>query len=167
MRRLLGIATLVLGTVVVSCGGSAAPPPSAPSALSGKPLPAFKRTTLDGASIDTKELAGRVVVVKFFAEYCAPCQKTLPAAEALHKSHPDIVMLGVSEDERQSTARDLVSRFQLSFPVVHDAGQILAGRFRVTEMPATFIAGSDGIIQWVGGAEQDEDALERAIASVR
>ncbi|MNC94381.1 Thiol-disulfide oxidoreductase ResA [compost metagenome] len=76
-------------------------------------------------------------------------------------------MLGVSEDERQSTARELVSRFQLSFPVVHDAGQILAGRFRVTEMPATFIAGSDGTIQWVGDAEQDEDALERALASVR
>lgn len=167
MRRLLTIALLLLGMGLTSCGGASAPPPSAPSALSGKPLPAFKRTTLDGASIDTKALKGKVVVVKFFAEYCAPCQKTLPAAEALHKSHPDIVMLGVSEDERQSTARELVSRFQLSFPVVHDAGQILAGRFRVTEMPATFIAGSDGTIQWVGDAEQDEDALERAIASVR
>jgi peroxiredoxin len=166
VRRLLSIVTLLLAFGLIGCGSSA-PPPSAPSALSGKPLPAFRRSTLDGSSIDTKALQGRVVVVKFFAEYCAPCQKTLPAAEALHQSHPDIVMLGVSEDERQSTARELVSRFQLSFPVVHDSGQILAGRFRVTEMPATFIAGSDGTIQWVGDAEQDEDALERALASIR
>jgi peroxiredoxin len=166
VRRLVSIGTVLLALAQGACG-SAAPPASAPSALSGKPLPTFKRATLDGGSIDTKELKGRVVVVKFFAEYCAPCQKTLPAAEELHKSNPDIVVLGVSEDERQSTARELVSRYQLSFPVVHDAGQILAGRFRVTEMPATFVAGRDGTIQWVGDAEQDHDALERAVASLR
>jgi peroxiredoxin len=135
--------------------------------MAGKPLPTFRRTTLDGGSIDTKTLKGRVVVVKFFAEYCAPCQKTLPAAEQLHKSHPDVVLLGVSEDERASTAQEIVSRYQLSFPVVHDAGQVLAGRFRVTEMPATFVAGKDGTIRWVGDADQDEDALERALASMR
>ncbi len=157
---------IALGFFLLGCAGSSAPPPSAPSPLRGKPLPSFHRVALDGSPVDTKSLAGRVVVVKFFAEYCAPCQKTLPAAEALHKSHPEVLLVGVSEDERASTAQEIASRFGLTFPVVHDAGQVLAGRFRVTEMPATFVAGTDGTIQWVGGADQNEDALERAVSSM-
>jgi len=138
-------------------------PPSAASVLSGKPLPNVERRTLSGERIDLAKLQGRVVVVKFFADYCAPCKKTLPAAEALHRARPDVAFVGISEDESPSTAGEIARRFSLSFPIVHDAGQVLAGRFRVSEMPATFVAGPDGTIRWVGGAAQAEDDLERAI----
>lgn len=141
-------------------------PPSAPSVLAGKPLPELARRTLDGERIDASKLRGRVVVVKFFAEYCAPCMKTLPAAEALHRARPDVAFIGISEDESAAKAGQLAARFSLSFPVVHDAGQVLAGRFRVNEMPATFVAGPDGTVRWVGGAEQAEADLERAIDAV-
>ncbi|GMV13457.1 MAG: putative conserved lipoprotein DsbF [Polyangiaceae bacterium] len=150
------------------CGGQAASmPASAPSPLSGKPLPSFKRTTLSGESLDTKTLVGRVVVVKFFADYCAPCKKTLPAAQELAREHPDVTFIGVSEDERASTAAELVRRYSLTFPVVHDSGQVLSGRFRISEMPATFVAGRDGVVRWVGGENQGEDALRDAIELVK
>jgi hypothetical protein len=44
---------------------------------------------------------------------------------------------------------------------------VLSGRFRVTEMPATFVVAPDGTVRWVGGAEQSEDALRRAVDAVR
>ena len=142
-------------------------PASAPSPLAGKPLPDVSRRTLDGTKIDTKTLRGKVVVVKFFAEYCGPCKKTLPAAEALHREMPDVAFVGVSEDESASTANEIVARYRISFPVVHDAGQMLSGKFRVSEMPATFVAGADGTVRWVGGVDQSEDTLRRAIRAVR
>ncbi len=155
--------------LLIGCSSESAsgPPPSAPSALSGKTVPDFKRPALDGARVDTQKLRGRVMVVKFFAEYCAPCKRTLPAAEALHRERPEVAFVGVSEDEDAGTAEALARHFALSFPVVHDQGQVLSGRFRVTEMPATFVVAPDGTVRWVGGAEQSEDALRRALDAVR
>jgi peroxiredoxin len=142
-------------------------PASSTSQLLKRPMPAFQRATLDGKTFDTSAHKSGVVVVKFFAEYCEPCKKTLPAAEKLHRERPDVLLIGISEDESASAARGLVERHGLTFPVVHDAGNVLAGRFRVSEMPVVFVSGPGGDIAWVGGPEQREDALAQAIASLR
>lgn len=159
---------LVLGLLatLVGCGGQRSMPPSAPSPLAGKPLPSIKRRTLGGEHLDSSAFAGRVVVVKFFADYCAPCKKTLPAAQALAREHPEVAFIGISEDEHASTAAELVRRYSLSFPVIHDSGQVLSGRFRVNAMPATFVAGRDGLVRWVGGESQSEAELADAVAVV-
>ena len=52
------------------------------------------------------------------------------------------------------------------FPVVHDAGNVLAGRFRVTDLPATFVIDGAGRIAWVSGPGQSDGALDRAVAAV-
>jgi len=131
-----------------------------------KSVPDFARPTLAGARIDTEQLRGQVLVIKFFAKYCEPCMRTLPAAEKLHQKHPEVAFIGISEDEYASDAQSLVDGFGLSFPIVHDQGNILAGRFRVSEMPVTFVVNGQGVVQWVGGPDQDEDDLAAAVAAV-
>ena len=128
-------------------------PPTAASALVGKPLPDFSRRTLDGQRVDTVSFRGRTVVIKFFAKYCAPCQKTLPALEALHQRHPDLAIVGVAEDEHQADVEDVVSRYSLTFPVVYDAENVLAGRYRVNALPAAFVADLNGTVRWAGAEE--------------
>lgn len=105
-------------------------------------------------------------MVKFFAKYCEPCTRTLPAAEQLHRKHPKVAFVGVSEDEYPSDAEELIASYGLSFPVIYDRGNVLAGRFRVTEMPATFVVDRAGIVRWVGGPGQSEDDLTAALAAV-
>ena len=141
------------------------PPPTAPSPLVQKELPKFSRASLAGPKVDTEALRGQVVVVKFFAKYCEPCKRTLPAAEALHRKHPEVAFVGISEDEYATDAQSLVQAYGLSFPVIHDQGNVLAGRFRVSEMPVTFVVDGQGVVQWVGGPGQDEDDLAAAIAA--
>ncbi len=156
-------ATLTISLAACRPSGPATPPASAASPLAQKPVPTFARPTLSGERIDTDELRGQVVVIKFFAEYCEPCKRTLPAAEKLHRKHPNVVFVGVSEDEYSSIAQQVVATYGLSFSVVHDKGNVLAGRFRVTEMPVTFVVDAQGVVQWVGGPGQDEDDLAAAI----
>lgn len=141
----------------------AGPPPSAPSPLAQQGVPDFARPTLAGARVDTEQLRGKVVVIKFFAKYCEPCKRTLPAAQKLHQKHPEVAFVGVSEDEYASDAQALVQSYGLTFPVVHDQGNVLAGRFRVSEMPVTFVVDAQGVVQWVGGPGQDEEDLAAAI----
>jgi peroxiredoxin len=142
-------------------------PASAPSPLLQRPLPSIRRPTVQGATFDSDAHRGGVVVVKFFAKYCIPCQRTLPAAQALHRNRSDVVLVGVSEDEYDSGAQAQITQYGLTFPVVRDAGNVLAGRFRVTEMPVTFVSNAKGQIVWVGGPNQAEDDLARAVEAAK
>ena len=169
---------LVLAVAVVAasagCGPAAMPAsyaqnplaPSGPTAEQTKPLPEIKRRPLDGATFDTAEARARkVTVVKFFAKYCEPCKRSLPWFQQFAKEHPEVSVLGIAEDERESDVRDVATTFGLTFPIVHDTGNALSGRFRVTDMPITFVADKNGRIRWVGGPDQTEAELEAAVSA--
>jgi thiol-disulfide isomerase/thioredoxin len=142
-------------------------PPSAPSSILDKPLPGFARRAIGGEAVSTREPSGHVVVVKFFAKYCAPCKKTLPAAQKLHESDADLMFIGIAEDEKRADIDEMVATYGLSFPVIHDRDNLLAGRFRVSVLPATFVADGRGRIRWVGGEKQSESDLAAAIDWVK
>ena len=150
----------------IGCGTPSFPP-SADHPLLGAQLPEIHRQSIDGHAIDKGLLAGTPVLVKFFADYCQPCKETLPAAERVHEAYPDVTFLGIDEDESSESARDVARRYGLTFPVVHDASNVLAGRFRVSAMPMTFVADSTGVIRWVGAEGQTEDDLRRAVQAAR
>jgi peroxiredoxin len=140
--------------------------PSDPSPLLSRPSPDFRRQALDGSVVETTAWRGRVVLVDFFAEHCAPCARSLPSIEALHRAMPDVVVLGVSEDDDAVGAQRMVERHSLSFPVVYDDGHALAGRFRVTDMPATFVVDARGLVRWQGSGESTDD-LGAVVRSAR
>lgn len=155
------------GVVAVACSQPSFPA-SAAHPLLGQALPIIHhRTTLDGQPFDSTQLAGKPVLVKFFADYCVPCKETLPAAERIHEANPGVAFVGIEEDESTETANSVVQHFRLTFPVVHDVGNVLSGRFRVSSMPTTFVADSTGTIRWVGGEGQTEDDLRKAVAAAR
>jgi thiol-disulfide isomerase/thioredoxin len=159
---------LAVALVLALACGHAAFPPSAASPLLGQPLHAIhRRQTLDGAAFDASQFAGRTVLVKFFAEYCKPCRETLPAAERVHQARPEVAFLGVDEDDSEEVATSLVRGLGITFPVVVDTANVLSGRFRVASMPATFVADATGVIRWVGGEDQSEDDLLRAVDAAR
>lgn len=160
---------ILLAGAAVACTHPAAPvapPVSTPSRILDAEAPAFRRPALQGGTFDTADAAGRVFVVDFFAEYCKPCQRKLPALEALHRSHPEFTIVGVSLDESAAHAWKSIGRHHLTFPVVHDAGNVLAGRYRVTELPFGFVVDVAGKVRYAAGPEQPEDALERAVLAL-
>jgi peroxiredoxin len=156
---------LLLG--VYGCGKSSSPPPpSAPSPLLAKAMPDFARPALDGSRVETASLRGRVMLLDFFAEHCVPCVKSLPVIEALHRAEPHLAVVGVSEDDDADGARRMVARHALTFPVVHDPEHALAGRYRVQELPSTFVVDARGVVRWHGAVE-DEDKVRAVVDGAR
>ena len=139
--------------------------PLAPAGEQTKALPPIRGRTIDGAPLDPSATRGRVVVVKFFAKYCEPCKESLPWVEKLAVERTDVLVIGVAEDERESQVRGLANAHGLTFPIIHDVGNALAGRFRVSDMPATFVADPSGRIRWVGGPGQTEAELRAAVSA--
>ncbi|HKQ71102.1 MAG TPA: TlpA disulfide reductase family protein [Polyangiaceae bacterium] len=152
-------------TCAVSCAKNPAKTPaSAPNRWLAQPMPAFHRKSVTGEDVDSEAGRDRPLVVKFFAKYCVPCQKTLPELEAIHREKgDDVVVVGISEDELPGTTIQQMKTYGLSFPVVHDAGNVLAGRFRVDQMPITFVRDKNGRVAWVSGPGQDESELRQAL----
>ena len=167
MRR---AAVCLLAWMAAACGGGGGGgfPVSAAHPLLGHAIPEVKaRQLLDGNALVATALQGKPVVIKFFADYCEPCKRTLPATESLHRKYPDVFFLGVSEDESRQLAQKVVNTFSLSFPVIHDGSNVYSGRFRVTEMPTTFVIDRTGVVRWIGGAGQTDEDLAQAVEAVR
>jgi thiol-disulfide isomerase/thioredoxin len=162
-----GLFVVVAAVAATGCGRPSFPP-SAESHLLGRPLPEMRaRETLNGEGIDARDFRDRVVVVKFFASYCEPCKRTLPAAERVHEAEGDVMFLGVSLDESREDAVGVVKSYGLTFPVVYDAAHIFQGKFHVSELPRTFVADRRGVVRWVGAGGQTDDDLDRAIQAAR
>lgn len=165
VRALLALMLLLTS---VSCATTeSSPPPSWPSPLLGQPLPSLDRPALDGHRVTGASFQGRPVVVKFFAKYCEPCKHTLPAVQSLWAEGGEVAVLGISDDEREAEAREVVRSYGLTFPVIHDRGLMLAARFRVHELPATFVVDREGRIAWFGGPGASGRDIRRAAEAER
>jgi len=92
-----------------------------------RPAPEFRVTDLEGRLIDSRELAGKVVLVNFWATWCPPCRVEMPGFEQVYREYRDdgFVVLAVALDGENRQAVDaLVRELELSFPVIPDAGRL-------------------------------------------
>lgn len=165
-RVLLRLVFVLAGVLVTACAGTGLPP-SEPGPALGRALPEFTRRTLAGATIASESLRGKIVVVEFFAQYCKPCWRALPQVQRLAAGDAELVVLGVGEDEFASQTEMMAQQLGLGFPVVHDAGNVLAARFRVGKIPATLLLDRSGVVRWQARPGDDVAQLRRAVAALR
>jgi cytochrome c biogenesis protein CcmG, thiol:disulfide interchange protein DsbE len=161
-----GVFALLFGLGAAACA-AAPPPPSAPTPLLGKPAPELVQPEIYAPSSPLSGFYGRLVVVDFFADYCKPCRAGLPELQALHESRGDVAVIGVAEDPDRSVSWALVEQLGLDFPVIYDRGHALAGRYRVGDLPATFVVDRKGIVRWKTDRACQRSELEAVIDSLQ
>jgi peroxiredoxin len=106
------------------------------------------------------------MIVKFFSASCARCKNSLSAIQRIYEDNPDIVIVGVSEDESIGQARKLVEGLGVRFPVIYDETGRLRRQYSVARMPVTFVVAKNGNVSWVGGPDQTEDGVRAAVSAV-
>jgi len=133
--------------------------------LIGKQAPAFVRRDLHGHTISLRSLRGKVVLLNFWATWCGPCQTEMPVFDSWQREYGPrgLQVIGISMDDDQETARKLVEKLTISYPVaMGDAG--LGERYgRVLGLPKTFLIGRDGKVQARFQGETDLKAMEAQI----
>jgi thiol-disulfide isomerase/thioredoxin len=173
MRRAI-FAGVIWVVFALGCApASSGPPASAPSSLLSQGAPELHRPTLDqsgapgSAPFSLRDLRGRLVIVDFFAEYCQPCMRTLPELERLRQSRSNISIVGVAEDPDAETSLKLVRDLGLGFPVVFDRDHVLAGRYRIDGLPATFVLDRQGVVRWASNGACSRSELEAVLDSLK
>ncbi len=79
----------------------------------GNKLPDFTATTLSGNTIRSKELKGKIVVVKIWATWCGSCVKEIPQLNTLvekYKNDSSIVFISITDDTKEKIERFLIDR---------------------------------------------------------
>lgn len=113
--------------------------------------PPFAVTTLDGQRISMDGLAGKVVLIDFWATWCAPCRDSLPRIRRIAEKFQGqpLVVLSVSLDGDEAKWKDFVEKNKMTWAQYRDGG--FGGRmahwFSVTAIPATFSIDADGVLQ--------------------
>jgi peroxiredoxin len=136
----------------------------------GERMPKAALKDLNGKPIAAGELAGKVVIVDFWASWCAPCKQELPALEKLYKKYKDkgLIVIGVSVDSELDKAQALAKSLKLSFPSAHDAAKALAQQFDPPRMPSSYVIDQKGIVRHVheGFRAGDEASIEREVRAL-
>lgn len=139
----------------------------------GAPAPGFSLPRLvDGAGeVDLKSYAGRVVVIDFWASWCAPCAKTLPHLSRLGSGRSDLAVLALSIDEDRAKALDFLGRKEKIRPGVtylHDRKRAVAEAYDLGGMPSLVIVDRKGVVRYRhdGYTEADLKTIESEIAAV-
>jgi thiol-disulfide isomerase/thioredoxin len=134
-----------------------------------KMAPPFALTTLDGQRISMDGLAGKVVLIDFWATWCGPCREALPHIRSIAKKFDGqpLVVLSISMDSDEAQWKEFVEKNGMTWLQYRDGRFTgsLARQFSVTAIPATFTIDADGVLedQHVGDANI-EGKLKKLIA---
>jgi len=112
----------------------------------GQPAPPLVLQTLDGQHIATRGLLGSVVIVTFWATWCAPCREELPLLSDYAAAHAQqgLKVLAFSLDGPDALADVRSTAARLSFPVGLLGGAWAGDYGRIWRIPVSFVIGRDG-----------------------
>jgi thiol-disulfide isomerase/thioredoxin len=126
----------------------------------GDSPPPIEFPRIDGSGLGSlSEHAGKVVLINFWASWCAPCVEELPALQRLYEQlgPKGFVVLGV--DDHAESLLQFKSRFGLSFPIVVDEQGGIKGKYRISGVPESFIVGRDGKLLMVSDPDDGQPVV--------
>jgi thiol-disulfide isomerase/thioredoxin len=166
----LSVSLCLLGAALAAAPRASASGPKAAGV--GSPAPDFTLPRLlDGGETGLKAFAGRVIVLDFWASWCAPCAKTLPRLTRLGAGRSGLAVLALSIDEDRGKALDFLGRKEKAGPgltYLHDRQRAVAEAYDLGGMPSLVIVDRKGVVRYRhdGYTEADLKAIEAEIAAV-
>lgn len=115
-----------------------------------------------GARVELDKLRGKLVIVDFWASWCAPCREEMPALDKLYEKYgkQGLVVVAVNIDRSEKKMRSALKSMPVSFPVVHDKGLKLASQYEPSVMPSSYFIGRGGRVEYIHRGFRKKDLPE-------
>ena len=139
--------------------------------VSTRATPPLVASTLSGSDLRLDDFRGRVVLVNFWATWCAPCVAEMPSLSRLRDklgaAHADVI--AVNFQENAARIEPFMHKLGLTFPAIRDHDGSLRKAWDVTVFPTTFVIAPDGRIAYVavGEIDWDDPTVELRLRSLR
>jgi len=131
--------------------------------------PALIVTTLQGDQYSLDAMAGKVVVIDFWATWCPPCVESVPELKDLLKKYPreKLSLISISADDDDQAWRGFIAKKQMDWPHYRDNDGSIANAFGVHAFPTYLVIDGDGIIrQRIEGANQQRSVAAQIGSTV-
>lgn len=114
----------------------------------GDPVPNFQLTAFDGSPMDLDGQQGRVVVVNFFASWCAPCRQEAADLEQTWRKYQgqEVQFFGIAYKNAAADAQAFIEEFDVTYPSTADPANRTARDYGVTGVPETFVIDPQGYL---------------------
>lgn len=131
----------------------------------GDPAPEFTLTTFEGAQIALQDLRGHVVVLNFWASWCAPCRREATGLQETWRRYQDrgVILLGITYQDAEDASLDFMREFGVTYPNGTDPLGHIGSAYGVTAVPETYVIGPDGRVAWVRIGEIGADELAKQL----
>lgn len=133
------------------------------SSLKGNRMPVFALNDFDNNLVKSEDMKGKLVLLDFWEVWCGPCIASMPKVQDLEKKYADkgFAVLGlISEKEQLEVAKQIVSKRQLSFPMLQ-GDKSVNNIFGVSAVPTYILVDREGIVRFT--SEGYSDQLEKEI----
>lgn len=96
--------------------------------------------------LDLAEFRGKVVLVDFWASWCAPCRQSFPWLNDMQAKYAarGLVVIGVNVDREREQAEGFLRKTPAEFEILYDPEGSLAAHYEVPGMPSSYLFGPDG-----------------------
>jgi len=131
----------------------------------GHPAPEFEVTTFDGGTFNLADYRGQVVIVNFWASWCAPCRDEAADLQHLHEDYKDdgVVLVGINWLDAEREALAFVDEFDITYINGTDIGERIARDYNIAGVPETFIIDQNGEVAAAFMLPVHYDELSRII----
>ncbi|MGH8701710.1 MAG: TlpA family protein disulfide reductase [Burkholderiales bacterium] len=165
MASILRVALLCLPLFAAAASGAADLKP-----WPGGATPGLELRDLDGRAHRLAEYRGKVVLVNFWATWCAPCRDEMPSIQRLKEklAGKPFVVLAVNLDEPEARVRKFLSQMKVDFTVLLDPEKKAAKAWDARILPVSFVIGPDGRIHYslVGDLDWGDDRVVSRISEL-
>lgn len=144
--------------ITLTAIGAARPKPA--QTLLNRKAPEFSRRDLYGSRVDLAALRGNVVLLNFWATWCAPCEAEIPAFSKWQQQFGarGLRVVAISMDDSDAPVRNFVARLKPGYPIVMGDEKLGHRYGGVLGLPLTFLIDRRGIVraQFQGVADLTE-----------
>ena len=166
-RRLRGWICAIVALVCLS-GGATSTSALNVTSLLDKNAPEFARTGLDGGEVDLASYRGKVVLLNFWATWCAPCQVEMPVFASWQRQYGPrgLQVIGISMDDHAGPVRRLAARMKIDYPIVMGDAKLGERYGGVLGLPLTYLIDRKGVVRAEFQGESDLKAMEARLTAL-
>jgi len=170
MKKLYPTLLLILA-IVLSSQAQDKPDPDNKLAL-GAELPEFVYRTVDGETLNSEDLFGKVVLVNFYASWCGPCKKELPFVEKdlwqKYKGNEDFALLVIARQEDWDKIGEFRESSGLDLPYHPDPERDIYNMFAAKYIPRNYLFDKQGrlVLFSKGYREREFEELKKEISEL-
>jgi cytochrome c biogenesis protein CcmG/thiol:disulfide interchange protein DsbE len=134
----------------------------------GEPVPDFALTLLDGSELALADLQGQVVVLNFWASWCAPCRREASALQRVWEAFQDqgVVFVGVTYQDATDASLAFMDEYGITYANGEDEMGRISSAYGVTAVPETYVIDREGRLAWSQIGEVRAEVLTRQLELV-